>query len=175
MTKLKTHNYLKLLICLFFITTFDSCEVNNTNKDNLINGNWFYIDRSDSSYNELYFNLELFFYNSSQTGISRVYHYVIRNDSILIVNGTKLLFKVENIKDTVALVTREDGEIIHLEKLTLKESPFKVLIIPDEERIRIQKGRIFRGTKTLIKRGLFKDVEDEMNMDSIIYIPVPEN
>lgn len=158
-----------LFLILFGLVLF-GC---NGSSDTILSGSWYYVDPSDSSYNEMYFTKEFLIPNLSSAGVTGVYSYMISEDSVYLTNGMEFSFKIiENKEDQIIISNSAENEII-LEKLELPRESFTVFCLPENRKVELQQGRIFRGTETLLNKGLMEpDVE---GADSILYIPAPEN
>lgn len=162
---------------LFFISTLFLAGCYSNKIDNArfpLEGNWFYVLNEDSSYNEIYFSKEFLFYNLNTVDVGRIYQYSISNDTVYFTDHNQFLFKIVKIEeDQILLLDKHKDEIL-LERLYLEKPSFSNLMLSNEARINLQIGRVERGPKVLLERGLFKESDMDSGEDSVLFIPEPE-
>lgn len=156
-----------ILIICFSLT---SCE-NSTSVDQL-QGTWSCVNPSDSTYDEIYFTKEFLIHNLNSIGIRGVHEYVISNDSVYLVPEKVNYFNLLEVDENRILIIDQEGNNLTLERINLPTEAFRSFCISDGRRSDLQKGRLVRGTRALLEKGLMKKNSDEA--DSILFIPEPE-
>jgi hypothetical protein len=107
-------------------------------------------------------------------GISKVYEYEISNDSILIGQRREFFIKLTDKPKDKFSGRDTHGHQLTFERLDLGEDDsYKKFILPEARIIRLQKGRVLRGNKTLLERGLAQP--DDSISNSLLFVPQPEN
>ena len=173
---------MRVLFLLFsFILLFSGCRVSPNERVINIKGKWFYVDKMDTSYNELYFKNNLHFYNRNLLGVGPIFNYVIVGDSLFISrdgfkeHSTFLLKIITEINGNL-LITYNNNDTIILEPLQLQTGVFYDLHIGDKSKQELIRDRMNRGSNVLLKRGLLKrHGQIGKTQDSIIFIPEPEH
>ena len=148
---------------MFFI----SCK----NVDRSIEGNWYYINGTDSSYNELYFSKELFVYNLNGGFIGQVYRYQVIKDSIFISvdnfeEMNEFIFKIcSNKKSNIKLIGGNTGELIDLKPISSKVNVWKGLHLQKNSIEDLTEGWFMRSSDFIHRENADSDE------DSLIVLP----
>ncbi len=159
-------------IAVLLVLFVAACEDKLQNSDSLV-GAWYYIDLRDTTYNEIYFTKERLIQNLSSMGLSNVYEYEISNDSILIGQEREFFLKLTDKPSNKFSALDTHGHPWIFERLDLAgDDSYKKFILPEARIIRLQKGRVLRGNKTLLERGLVEP--DDSISDSLLFVPQPE-
>lgn len=137
-----------------------------------LEGTWFYMTEEDSAYNEIYFTKEFVFYNLSALGVTGIYDYRLSNDSILLGEEGKFFLEILDWADDKIQGYDQFGNILVLERFEMPHNDYKMFCTPDEQRVQLLRGRLFRGSKILLERGFAKP--DTISEESILYIPESE-
>ena len=150
-----------LLLAVSVMFSLSNCNHSAMDCANNIEGEWFYVDKKDSSYNELYFNQSLHFYNLNSAGVGPIFNYEIVRDSLFISRDNFkrhrvfLLKFISKVEDNL-LIINSNSDTIKLEPLRLQGGVFYDLHTGNRAREALTKGRLTRGSNTLMKRKLFK-------------------
>ena len=170
--------FMSAVVFLFIL----SCETTSSDEStNDIKGNWFYIDKSDTSYNELYFTENLHFYNLSSSDVGTVLNYEIVNDSLFISRDgfnehRVLLFRFVGNQGGNMLTIFSRSDTITLEPLLMPKGVFYDLHAGSIIREELTKGRLKRGSKVFVERGLSNEEWEPIieMQDSIAAMPTIE-
>lgn len=158
---------MKSKILFAFFILFISCN----NVDKSIEGNWYYISGSDSSYNELYFSKELFLYNLKGGFVGQVYRYEIIGDSLFISTDnfgevSEFMFIISSIKiNNIKLIGGNTGELIDLKPISSKVNVWKGLHLQKNSIEDLTEGWFIRSSNFIHRENADSDE------DSLIVLP----
>ena len=165
-------------VFLFMLSCVSTSSDESTNN---IEGNWFYIDKSDTSYNELYFTENLYFYNLSSSNVGTVLNYEIVNDSLFVSRDgfnehRVLLLRFVGNQGSDLLVIFSRSDTITLEPLLIPKGVFYDLHVGSVIREELTKGRLKRGSMVFAERGLSNEEWKPIIkiQDSIAAMPIIE-
>lgn len=185
-------NFFEILILVFAVLSW-SCT-SQTDERQLstddLEGNWYYIDREDTTYTELYFFRGMFAYNTSINneggfgGIDGLYEYSIDNDSLFYSyccnsdkHDMRFLFKINWINDnSVELLNNKNHYQMH--PLKGQISLVNYLIFSNKSEYLIDSAAFERGLQTLKDSGLYippNPIDDQEQVDSIVTFDDPES
>lgn len=153
------------------------------NKSFNIEGNWYYVDQLDSSYNELYFENDLFVFNLEPNGIGNIYEYRIIGDSILYGECCRnsemhmeFLYKILSMDSVINLFSSRNDSIT-LYPLKQQRSIYDYLQIIDRSAYILDSTRKVNGEQVLKKLGFYKERvfnENDNQIDSVVLITPEE-
>lgn len=140
----------KIFISLALTVICFSCSFQKTNSDDRsVEGNWYYIDPLDESYNELYFSKELFIHNLHAGAIGPVFHYLLINDSIYIDGDKNFLYKeflfTVNYEDDKIVFQDKDGKQFQISPLASDVFDWGGLVLKKKQIDSLRKGWFIRS------------------------------